>query len=153
MCCVCLLWYMDCSINILIFFFKQKTAYEMRISDLSSDVCSSDLRHIGADVAVAVAVGAGRTDEILFGQRQLHLVDDVRLGRDDQRLARKAFRELQYAAGRSDIIGMVDDMRRAFGVRGDRKSVVSGQRVSVRVALCGRGDIKQKKIRKKNRKR
>src|SRR3546814_2978699 len=27
-----------------IFFFKQKTAYEMRISDWSSDVCSSDLR-------------------------------------------------------------------------------------------------------------
>src|SRR3546814_10366421 len=28
----------------IIFFFKQKTAYEMRISDWSSDVCSSDLR-------------------------------------------------------------------------------------------------------------
>src|SRR3546814_1681022 len=28
---------------ILLFFFKQKTAYEMRISDWSSDVCSSDL--------------------------------------------------------------------------------------------------------------
>src|SRR3546814_2411326 len=28
-------------------FFKQKTAYEMRISDWSSDVCSSDLRHLG----------------------------------------------------------------------------------------------------------
>src|SRR3546814_1085230 len=28
----------------VIFFFKQKTAYEMRISDWSSDVCSSDLR-------------------------------------------------------------------------------------------------------------
>src|SRR3546814_11593468 len=28
---------------ILFFFFKQKTAYEMRISDWSSDVCSSDL--------------------------------------------------------------------------------------------------------------
>src|SRR3546814_8267301 len=27
------------------FFFKQKTAYEMRISDWSSDVCSSDLSH------------------------------------------------------------------------------------------------------------
>src|SRR3546814_910136 len=27
------------------FFFKQKTAYEMRISDWSSDVCSSDLQH------------------------------------------------------------------------------------------------------------
>src|SRR3546814_7002260 len=29
----------------LFFFFKQKTAYEMRISDWSSDVCSSDLGH------------------------------------------------------------------------------------------------------------
>src|SRR3546814_4664347 len=29
------------------FFFKQKTAYEMRISDWSSDVCSSDLTLIG----------------------------------------------------------------------------------------------------------
>src|SRR3546814_11020941 len=28
------------------FFFKQKTAYEMRISDWSSDVCSSDLRSL-----------------------------------------------------------------------------------------------------------
>src|SRR3546814_11459549 len=28
------------------FFFKQKTAYEMRISDWSSDVCSSDLRRL-----------------------------------------------------------------------------------------------------------
>src|SRR3546814_8764477 len=27
----------------VVFFFKQKTAYEMRISDWSSDVCSSDL--------------------------------------------------------------------------------------------------------------
>src|SRR3546814_9010800 len=29
--------------DLLIFFFKQKTAYDMRISDWSSDVCSSDL--------------------------------------------------------------------------------------------------------------
>src|SRR3546814_6056098 len=29
---------------LVVFFFKQKTAYEMRISDWSSDVCSSDLR-------------------------------------------------------------------------------------------------------------
>src|SRR3546814_3177910 len=33
----------------LFFFFKQKTAYEMRISDWSSDVCSSDL-HDAAQV-------------------------------------------------------------------------------------------------------
>src|SRR3546814_5476570 len=30
-------------IDVAFFFFKQKTAYEMRISDWSSDVCSSDL--------------------------------------------------------------------------------------------------------------
>src|SRR3546814_10487511 len=29
--------------SVFFFFFKQKTAYEMRISDWSSDVCSSDL--------------------------------------------------------------------------------------------------------------
>src|SRR3546814_6360111 len=32
-----------CYIVFCVFFFKQKTAYEMRISDWSSDVCSSDL--------------------------------------------------------------------------------------------------------------
>src|SRR3546814_6818757 len=34
------------SISVFFFFFKQKTAYEMRISDWSSDVCSSDLREV-----------------------------------------------------------------------------------------------------------
>src|SRR3546814_4184013 len=33
----------------MFFFFKQKTAYEMRISDWSSDVCSSDLQYGGAE--------------------------------------------------------------------------------------------------------
>src|SRR3546814_4765568 len=36
-----------------VFFFKQKTAYEMRISDWSSDVCSSDLTDAAAPRAVA----------------------------------------------------------------------------------------------------
>src|SRR3546814_5407870 len=51
-------------VNVVVFvtyfvFFKQKTAYEMRISDWSSDVCSSDLvvvavqGHIGAVARVA----------------------------------------------------------------------------------------------------
>src|SRR3546814_3163158 len=35
------MFYLLCDIGL--FFFKQKTAYEMRISDWSSDVCSSDL--------------------------------------------------------------------------------------------------------------
>src|SRR3546814_3764481 len=41
-----------------VFFFKQKTAYEMRISDWSSDVCSSDLL-----VAPVLDLGQGRADD------------------------------------------------------------------------------------------
>src|SRR3546814_3070984 len=37
-----------CFVVYLFFFFKQKTAYEMRISDWSSDVCPSDLVHHGS---------------------------------------------------------------------------------------------------------
>src|SRR3546814_10836672 len=50
---------------VLFFFFKQKTAYEMRISDWSSDVCSSDLykkpsqQRWYAGETVSVAVGQG----------------------------------------------------------------------------------------------
>src|SRR3546814_1444828 len=39
------------------FFFKQKTAYEMRISDWSSDVCSSDLADAIAALQVEVPAG------------------------------------------------------------------------------------------------
>src|SRR3546814_9977229 len=42
------------------FFFKQKTAYEMRISDWSSDVCSSDLVGAGDEGAIE------RSDERLL---------------------------------------------------------------------------------------
>src|SRR3546814_16176960 len=55
----------------VVFFFKQKTAYEMRISDWSSDVCSSDLPHrrlddraIAIDREHALDIGAVDLDEI-----------------------------------------------------------------------------------------
>src|SRR3546814_18984003 len=38
----------------VVFFFKQKTAYEMRISDWSSDVCSSDLLPSGLGKAASL---------------------------------------------------------------------------------------------------
>src|SRR3546814_6920108 len=40
--------------SVVLFFFKQKTAYEMRISDWSSDVCSSDLPLRIAATAVSI---------------------------------------------------------------------------------------------------
>src|SRR3546814_8771092 len=56
---------------IFFFFFKQKTAYEMRISDWSSDVCSSDLLGLRE-----IHLGGGDADR----QRE-HLL----VGRRDQR--------------------------------------------------------------------
>src|SRR3546814_13283061 len=49
----------------IIFFFKQKTAYEMRISDWISDVCSSDLL-LAADLA---ARGFSGPPQILEGEK------------------------------------------------------------------------------------
>src|SRR3546814_8858312 len=42
-----------------VFFFKQKTAYELRISDWSSDVCSSDLPSSAAFPMVAALIVPG----------------------------------------------------------------------------------------------
>src|SRR3546814_1811984 len=56
--------------NVLFFFFKQKTAYEMRISDWSSDVCSSDLlgQAVGDDQVDAFLV-AGPFVDLVGGER------------------------------------------------------------------------------------
>src|SRR3546814_7491349 len=66
------------SLLYLFFFFKQKTAYEMRISDWSSDVCSSDLLEVG--------IGRDRRIDVAGEHRRAvecagELVDD--LARDD----------------------------------------------------------------------
>src|SRR3546814_16510378 len=46
-----------CVFLCMFFFFKQKTAYEMRISDWSSDVCSSDLIDGAAKIYAVEAAG------------------------------------------------------------------------------------------------
>src|SRR3546814_6023879 len=45
-----------------LFFFKQKTAYEMRISDWSSDVCSSDLRLMSSWSVRSASLDNGGSD-------------------------------------------------------------------------------------------
>src|SRR3546814_12559167 len=84
-----------------VFFFKQKTAYELRSSDWSSDVCSSDL----------------------VGQRQ-------ELARVRYHLCRRA----------APLCRIAERLCAAV----DRKSVVQGKSVSVRVDLGGRRLIKKK---------
>src|SRR3546814_12977980 len=83
--------------TVLVFFVKQKTTYEMRISDWSSDVCSSDL---------------GATE----GQRA-------------PLSFRRPIRFLRAAAPFVLLAG---------GAWLDRKRVVSGKGVSVRIDLGGR---------------
>src|SRR3546814_3637465 len=50
---------------IVFFFFKQKTAYEMRISDWSSDVCSSDLTALDDEAVALVETGRERPAHIV----------------------------------------------------------------------------------------
>src|SRR3546814_17788023 len=57
----------------LFFFFKQKTAYEMRISDWSSDVCSSDLYPLTAGGHRRQGAAFGRT--VKLGNDQAGKVD------------------------------------------------------------------------------
>src|SRR3546814_10202762 len=63
-----------------VFFFKQKTAYDMRISDWSSDVCSSDLADIGFAVAPRLNA-AGRLEDMALGIECL-LCDDPAQARE-----------------------------------------------------------------------
>src|SRR3546814_5065454 len=79
---------------VLFFFFKQKTAYEMRISDWSSDVCSSDLLLPLGDLLRADALdGVLRVIELVMeGEnhgRQRH--DDVE--RQAEQIGRASCRE------------------------------------------------------------
>src|SRR3546814_12880418 len=102
------------------FFFKQKTAYEMRISDWSSDVCSSDLGLTAPPCLRRVAALSGDVNDIAVIDRAL-----AALFPDDAGLQRW----LRLAAEKVD-----------------RKSVVWGTSVSVRVDLGGRRIIKIQNI-------
>src|SRR3546814_3115562 len=59
-----------------VFFFKQKTAYEMRISDWSSDVCSSDL---ALKLANAWESGGTETESRRSGQEVMSQEDATKL--------------------------------------------------------------------------
>src|SRR3546814_4748745 len=116
----------------LFFFFKQKTAYEMRISDWSSDVCSSDLEGdtITAQLPAGIRGGFGpnlrrfclmmHAHGQVTTQRMTTLLNDVGVEISKRQVVRFLTERLE-----------------------DRKSVVLGKSVSVRVDLGGRRIIKK----------
>src|SRR3546814_12127903 len=94
------------SFHMFFFFFKQKTAYEMRISDWSSDVCSSDLG-AGCQPVLKFVPVVGENDGPLGLGRLRRLVSLKRRG-ERERLGlvlRGAFR----FGGRSVIRGRHDE--------------------------------------------
>src|SRR3546814_12074680 len=90
------------------FFFKQKTAYEMRISDWSSDVCSSDLHAFVGRGAKCPVLGVGGLDldhaveqvgmEVARNESGAEALDRVRSGlaaRNDGRQGRLDRKDLE----------------------------------------------------------
>src|SRR3546814_1358072 len=60
-----------------LFFFKQKTAYEMRISDWSSDVCSSDLPNLLVNGAGAAMGGLKPIIEFMTFNFAMQAIDHI----------------------------------------------------------------------------
>src|SRR3546814_19319376 len=125
------------------FFFKQKTAYELRISDWSSDVCSSDLRDAGLvvgpfdlgaciealPVRLDAAEDAQRRDARPIGAavdlRARHIGGDVGADLEAADLRpRRCALELEAPDAR---LVLPEQVKRHFVL--DRTSVVSGKSV------------------------
>src|SRR3546814_18839652 len=68
---------------LVFFFFKQKTAYEMRISDWSSDVCSSDLDDVLRQIARDIGRRAIDLGRILARKRAAAVRGGAAIGIDD----------------------------------------------------------------------
>src|SRR3546814_1012924 len=104
----------------MFFFFKQKTAYEMRISDWSSDVCSSDLRTIADSLAPPYALPYS------YGLCR-RFVDEIVLIDDDamRRAMGLLFREMKLAvepAGAAATAALTGPLR-SGGRRGGKGCV------------------------------
>src|SRR3546814_8933254 len=130
----------------VIFFFKQKTAYEMRISDWSSDVCSSDLtvgsrralerRAIGAVAAIADGIEVELAEEA--AAEQVEAVGDIPVEIARHRLelvgqARRTVAEFGKFERRRIVDSRAEAKERRFHVRivvmiAGRVGVVEGQR-------------------------
>src|SRR3546814_4092963 len=145
-------WYMA----VLFFFFKQKTAYEMRISDWSSDVCSSDLLipstlgdgFLMHDSEGNLAPGAGRAmpQPWVMHDGQRHRLDDslapgfLLIGRPGWSPGEDVWRQADELKICLAALGDAGPGIQSIGEEGpmiarwdDRKTVGQGKSVSVRV--------------------
>src|SRR3546814_3434680 len=107
-----------------VFFFKQKTAYEMRISDWSSDVCSSDLllaNHLIPSLfRLAMGDGSVEFDDTAEGLLSLveHLEPDERtaLGPVLHGITPKSEGSARLLLAAYDLVGKVDHVNGALRI-------------------------------------
>src|SRR3546814_19706406 len=126
------------------FFFKQKTAYEMRISDWSSDVCSSDLKH-----AAILAARNLTPDSCAALRRQLAVLYETADTNDPARQVEEDYRFHRLIceiSGNRRLLKLFDDlayeMRLVIGLIGrlydDKIGRASGrERVGQEVEISG----------------
>src|SRR3546814_13388678 len=113
---------------LIFFFFKQKTAYEMRISDWSSDVCSSDLA--GARALQRRAELPADSLEEFCAERLVELATDRRadlvIDLGARRQSRTTLRSSSDSARRGHddlIVGRDRDLRDQIGSASCRERV------------------------------
>src|SRR3546814_5767801 len=110
-----------------VFFFKQKTAYEMRISDWSSDVCSSDLAQTTVTGAYIVAgLPVGTYDVIAAAADGTVGSGEISVGAGDATL------DLTLAPGEA-VTGTVVDA--------DTGAPVAGARITTTATVPGRDPV------------
>src|SRR3546814_18867043 len=136
-----------CASCISVFFFKQKTAYEMRISDWSSDVCSSDLLLIFPG-----GVESSRLPPLLRGRHYCAAASSIGTlcARSHSRTASRSRRAEAWSMA-SRVLNRsrwkvppwlfkehgLAPASSSWSTQSDRKRVVEGKRVEVGVELGG----------------
>src|SRR3546814_11213361 len=133
-----------------VFFFKQKTAYEMRISDWSSDVCSSDLNlpellgirktaQCGHAIGESDVLGSRLTAHGACSRLRVLLAQDARDAAGCEAELGELIRLQPYAHGEV-----------SRDEQADRKRDVEGKGVSEREGRGGGRSSKKKNKRKKH---
>src|SRR3546814_3531877 len=143
-----------CCIICCFFFFKQKTAYEMRISDWSSDVCSSDLAVVGRRGVFEQPLVLGEerplvADEGLGGAE----VDNQVVALDLAEIRIERGGELELAAGLPEDVGATlevaaaaDVVVQARNIRRDRQQRLAVHRHLERLEIRQEARMREAEI-------
>src|SRR3546814_12560853 len=127
-----------------VFFFKQKTAYEMRISDWSSDVCSSDLEGVPITPRVKDEIWTA-LQNIASGPIEQRTLT-VLTGLIQDQTVQDALNPYTLAGPPGYLLDSEGDtLSPGSNLQAARRGGASGTVVCVRVCLGGRGTITKKK--------